>query len=624
MHVPAADKVANRLINEKSPYLLQHAYNPVDWHPWSDEAFVKAKTEDKPIFLSIGYSTCHWCHVMAHESFEDEEVAARLNRGFVAVKVDREERPDIDGVYMRACQAMTGGGGWPTSVFLTADGTPFFAGTYYPKDAFLQLLDAVEAAWKRDRRALLRSGENLATALASMDGRAEAAEHAPIAEAVSAFRASFDAQYGGFGGAPKFPTPHNLMLLLRTAPELAEKTLEGMYRGGMFDHIGGGFARYSTDRRWLVPHFEKMLYDNALLAMAYLLAFEQTGKPLYSKVAQRIFEYLEREMRAPSGGFFSAQDADSEGEEGKFYVFTPGEVAEALGEDAPLFCRRYGITREGNFEGKNIPNLLAAEADDDEIDALLARMYEYRKSRVAPHTDTKQLTVWNALTAAAYAMAARILDDDRYRGTAKELIDFMERTLTDGDAVFVGITDGKRAGAGFLDDYAFFIFALLQTHQATMERRYLDRAAALALRVCALFGDGEGGFFFSGTENEALFVRPKESWDGALPSGNSVMAYNLSRLALLTDDERFASLSAAQNRFMNGEAAAQPRGYGFYLWSALPVKKIVCVPDVPKGLRIRSDWAFLIGDGTQYPVLGGETTYYVCEEGTCRPPVNEL
>lgn len=617
-------KTPNRLNTEKSPYLLQHAYNPVQWYPWGDEAFAKAKAEDKPIFLSIGYSTCHWCHVMAHESFEDEEVAARLNLGFVAVKVDREERPDIDGVYMRACQAMTGGGGWPTSVFLLADGTPFFAGTYYPKDAFLQLLEAVEAAWKRDRGALLRSGEGLAAALASLDTRGKAVEHAPIDKAVSAFRASFDAQYGGFGGAPKFPTPHNLMLLLRTAPELAEKTLEGMYRGGMFDHIGGGFARYSTDRRWLVPHFEKMLYDNALLAMAYLLAFEQTGKPLYAKVARRIFGYLEREMRAPDGGFFSAQDADSEGEEGKFYVFTPDEVAEALGKDTPRFCRRYGITKEGNFEGASIPNLLADGADDDETDALLARMYDFRKKRVAPHTDTKQLTAWNALTAAAYAMAARILDDERYRKTAKELIAFIERTLTDGDALFVGITDGKRAGAGFLDDYAFFIFALLQTHQATMERRYLDRAVTLALRACALFGDDGDGFFFSGTENEALFVRPKESWDGALPSGNSVMAYNLSRLALLTDDEHFASLSVAQNRFMNGEAATQPRGYGFYLWSALPVKKIVCVSAVPEGLRIRSDWAFLIGDGAQYPVVNGKTTYYVCEEGTCRPPVNEL
>ena len=563
--MPATDKVANRLINEKSPYLLQHAYNPVDWFPWNDEAFFKAKAEDKPIFLSIGYSTCHWCHVMAHESFEDEEVAARLNRSFVSIKVDREERPDVDGVYMRACQAMTGGGGWPTSVFLLADGTPFFAGTYYPKDAFLQLLEAVEAAWKRDRGALLR-----------------------------------------------------------TAPELAEKTLEGMYRGGMFDHIGGGFARYSTDRRWLVPHFEKMLYDNALLAMAYLLAFEQTGKPLYAKVARRIFDYLEREMRAPDGGFFSAQDADSEGEEGKFYVFTPDEVAEALGEDAARFCRRYGITKEGNFEGASIPNLLAGGADDDETDKLLTHMYDFRKKRVAPHTDTKQLTAWNALAVAACAMAARILDDDHYRKTAKELVDFIERTLTEGDAVFVGITDGKRAGAGFLDDYAFFIFALLQTHQATMERHYLDRAAALALRACALFGDDGDGFFFSGTENEALFVRPKESWDGALPSGNSVMAYNLSRLALLTDDERFASLSASQNRFMNGEAEAQPRGYGFYLWSALPVKKIVCVPDAPEGLHIRSDWAFLIGDGAQYPVVNGKTTYYVCEEGACRPPVNEL
>ena len=622
-------QASNRLINETSPYLLQHAHNPVDWRPWGEEAFAKAKAEDKPVFLSIGYSTCHWCHVMAHESFEDTDVAQCLNRSFISIKVDREERPDIDGVYMRACQTMTGSGGWPTSIFMSADGKPFFAGTYFPKEAFLSLLDAIARAWQGDRGSLLESGERLAGILAQNARNEAARDDAPIARTVETFRRTFDLEYGGFGGAPKFPSPHNLMFLLNTAPELAEKTLLQMFRGGIFDHIGGGFSRYSTDRYWLVPHFEKMLYDNALLAMAYLMAYETTGKALYRSVAERVFGYLEREMRAPDGGLFSAQDADSEGTEGKYYVFTPQELEELLGEaDGKRFCLRYGITPVGNFEGKSIPNLLRAPEQDDAVDAFLPKVYEYRRRRIAPHTDKKELTAWNALAAAAYAMAARILKHEAYLNRAREIVDWIERELTEGNTVFAGVTDGKRSGPGFLDDYAFSVFALIQMHQATLEDRYLSRAAELTERAGELFWDEkDGGFFFSGVENETLIARPKESWDSAMPSGNSVMAYNLSRLALLTEEERFTERAQQQRRYMNGEASDYPVGYSFFLYAALPVKKVVCVPQNTQDLRalhIRSNWALRVTEDPAYPIVSGKTTYYICENGTCLPPVNKI
>jgi uncharacterized protein YyaL (SSP411 family) len=622
------EREPNRLVHEKSPYLLQHAYNPVDWFPWGDEAFEKAKQEDKPVFLSVGYSTCHWCHVMAHESFEDPDAAALLNRYFVPVKVDREERPDIDGVYMRACQAMTGGGGWPLSVFLTTDGKPFFAGTYYPRETFMNLIGTIGQAWGRDREALLHNGEQIAQAIGRMEKRRGAAAGAPVEEAVASFRANFDRDYGGFGGAPKFPSPHNLMFLLRTAPELAEKTLLQMFRGGIFDHIGGGFSRYSTDRYWLVPHFEKMLYDNALLAMAYLTAYEETGKELYRTVAQKVFSYMERELAHPGGGFYSAQDADSEGVEGKYYLLTKDELLALLGrEDGERFCRHFGITERGNYEGKSIPNLLGSEEPDDAAEALVPKVYEYRRARVALRTDKKLLTAWNALAAAAYATGARVLKDAGILDKARETLAFLERELTDGDTVFAGVTEGERSGPGFLDDYAFLIFALLQMHQASLEDAFLTRAASLAAKAVSAFWDGEhGGFFFSGAHNEKLIARPKESYDGAMPSGNSVMAYNLSRLAPLTGEERFYRWASEQRAFMNGEAAAYPSGFGFYLYAALPTRDIVCAlrdREDLKSFAIRSDWIFRLENSPIYPMVNDRTTFYVCEDGTCRPPTNE-
>ncbi len=397
----------------------------------------------------------------------------------------------------------------------------------------------------------------------------------------------------------------------------------------MFDHIGGGFSRYSTDRRWLIPHFEKMLYDNALLAMAYLTGYEMTGKELYRTVAERIFDWLEHEMAAPDGGFFAAQDADSEGVEGKFYVFTPDELKLLLGEAEGIeFNRRYGITPEGNFEGKSVPNLLNSSIYPDKADGLLQEVYKYRKKRPAPRTDHKILTAWNALTAAAYAMASRLLKSEDYKKTAQKTLDFIEHTLSENGTLFSGVTDGRRIGPGFLDDYAFLIFALLQMHQATLNDHYLDRAAELADHTWRLFWDeNSSGFFFSGSHNEALFARPKETWDGALPSGNSVMAYNLSRLALLTEDDKTAERAEKQNRFMSGEAASYPMGNAFYLWSLLPVKKVVCRLKTPvelAELHIPSDWAFRLTTDSDYPAVDGKTTYYVCENRSCQPPTTEF
>ncbi len=619
----------NRLIKETSPYLLAHAHNPVDWLPWGEEAFEKARTEDKPVFLSIGYSTCHWCHVMAHECFEDDDVAQVLNAHFVCIKVDREERPDIDAVYMRACEAMTGNGGWPLSVFMGADAKPFYAGTYFPKFMFLRVLKALQEAWQGNRSSLQRNAARL-TELIDIDTRdKEPRESAPIREAVEQYRSRFDAQYGGFGEAPKFPSPHNLMFLLHTAPDIAEKTLDCMYRGGIFDHVGGGFCRYSTDRFWLVPHFEKMLYDNALLAMTYAMAFEQTDKPLYRSVTRRVLQYIDRELRAPDGGYYSAQDADSEGAEGQFYLFTQDEIKATLGEyEGTRFCERYDIQPEGNFEGANIPNLIRSGDSSSDVDEWIPKIYDYRNRRVKPLTDNKKLTAWNALVAAAYAMAARIFKEDLYADIAKDTLAYIERVLTQDNAVFAGTAAGKRAGAGFLNDYACTIFALIQAYEATFEERFLARAKALTLETCRLFHDEtNGGFLFSGEPNEKLIARTKETYDGAMPSGNSLMAYNLTRLSLLFDDEDLYETARKQAGFMNAQAVHYPMGYGFYLYSALPVKKIACATNDPKSLRlfgIRSDWAFRLVSDAKYPIVHGETTFYVCEDGVCRPPVHAL
>lgn len=622
-------KEANRLIHEKSPYLLQHAYNPVDWYPWGKEAFDQAKQENKPVFLSIGYSTCHWCHVMEAESFEDTAVAEQLNQSFVSIKVDREERPDIDHIYMRVCQAFTGGGGWPTSIFMTADQKPFFAGTYFPKENFLNLLHAIKTKWAEDPSSLLRQGDQLTEELLKSAPEAQASGSVPIKAAVSLLRQTFDAEFGGFGRAPKFPTPHLLYFSLYTQPDMAEKTLLQMYQGGIFDQIGYGFSRYSTDRFWLVPHFEKMLYDNALLTTAYLMAYEVTGKTPFRTAAEQILLYLDRELAAPEGGFYSAQDADSDGIEGSYYVFSPEELIRLLGEaDGRRFNDYFGISQKGNYEGKNIPNLLHSPAPDPYVDQLLPTVYEYRRARTPLRTDRKILTAWNALTLAAYANAYRILKTDEFLHTARKTFDFIERSLTDGDTVYAGITDGVRSGVGFLDDYAFYIYALVCLHQATQDSKYQDRAyALLGKAISEYFDDQSGGFFFSGKDNESLIFNPKETYDGAIPSGNSVMAYNLTRLYALTNDDALFTVLRKHTAFMNAASADFPSGNGFYLYSMLPTKEIVCVlkdsSDLSK-IQIQSDWIVRVTQDPSYPILHDKTTFYVCSDGTCRAPTNEL
>jgi len=619
----------NRLINEKSPYLLQHAYNPVEWYPWGEEAFEKAERENKPVFLSIGYSTCHWCHVMAKESFEDPSVAEVLNQSFVSIKVDREERPDVDSIYMRVCQAFTGGGGWPTSIFMNADQKPFFAGTYFPKVYFLDLLKAISEKWAEDQSALLNQGESITEALDHSAHFSQTPQAVPIHAAVSELKQTFDKEFGGFGQEPKFPTPHILYLLLKTEPDMAEKTLIQMYKGGIFDHIGFGFSRYSTDRFWLVPHFEKMLYDNALLATAYLMAFELTGKEIYRSVAEKTLLYVKRDLGSPDRGFFSAQDADSDGEEGKYYLLKPEELTALLGEtNGRRFNVYFGITQNGNFEGRNIPNLINNGKVDSSMDEFLPTVYEYRKSRTSLRTDHKILTSWNALALAAYANAYRILGTQAHLDIALKTVGFMERELTDGDIVFSGVTSGVRGNVGLLDDYAFYIYALICLHQATQDPVFLTRAQSLQSKaISEYFDQDDGGFFFSGKSNEKLIFNPKETYDGAMPSGNSVMVYNLTRLYALTNADAFYTVLKKQEAFMNAASAGYPPGNSFYLYSMLPTTEIVCVLKEPSDLnkiKIKSDWIFKVTKDSSYSLLNGETTYYVCGDGACLPPSNKL
>ena len=563
----------NRLIFEKSPYLLQHATNPVDWYPWSDEAFAKAKKEDKPIFLSIGYSTCHWCHVMERESFEDPEVARVMNETFVSIKVDREERPDIDNVYMSVCQMMTGSGGWPLTIIMTPDKKPFFAGTYLPRESrygrigMLELIARVHDLWQNKRQELLQSAEQISSTLQQVTNNSSQAElDASVAEqAYQQLAQRFDAKQGGFSDAPKFPSPHNLLFLLRywkrsgnpKALAMVEKTLTQMRLGGIYDHIGFGFHRYSTDAQWLLPHFEKMLYDQAMLAMAYLEAFQATGNKLFEQTAREIFTYVLRDMTSPEGGFYSAEDADSEGQEGKFYLWSTEEIREILGkEDAQLFIRIYNLQPAGNFlqqashqrTGENIPHLrkppgeLAAELAMSEtelahrLQEIRSRLFAVREKRVHPHKDDKILTDWNGLMIAALALGARILDDDRYEQAAVRASEFILNKMRTRDGRLLHrYRDGQAALAAYVDDYAFFTWALIELYETTFDPHYLRTALSLSTDMIDHFWDDRnGGFFFTADDGEGLLVRQKEIYDGAIPSGNSVAAYNLVRLAWMT------------------------------------------------------------------------------------------
>ncbi len=642
--------MSNHLRNETSPYLLQHAENPVEWYPWGEEAFMKARDEDKPIFLSIGYSTCHWCHVMAHESFEDAETAALLNRGFVSIKVDREERPDIDNVYMAACQAMTGSGGWPLSVFLTPEKKPFYVGTYFPKTAqygmpsFSNLLHAILEAWAHERENLIRSADTLTTVLATQQNRTFLSEKEnPIERGLSALVNSFDRVNGGFGRAPKFPAPQNFLFLLQRyekygdahALHMATFTLERMYAGGMFDHIGGGFCRYSTDRRFLVPHFEKMLYDNALLILTYAKAYELTDDRFYLDVAERTAAYLLREMRSNNGGFYSAQDADSEGQEGLYYVFTPEETVAVLGKEAgDAFNACFDITNEGNFEGKSIPNLLEHPREPERFEAEKQALLAYRKARAHLMTDDKALTFWNALAITAFCALYRVSGKDDYLNTALSTDAFLEVHAIRGENLFTSVKDGKTGSHAFLDDRAGLALAKLALYDATLDRTFLDAAAKQAeIAVKEFFDSDIGGFFFTGTGNETLLFRSKETADNALPSGNSIMSYVLLRLSVLAPDALSGGIMKKQFAYMKSQAALQPVAHTAFLTALSdqeqPPAKIVAVgaqdkETIPLLAPLGANVLLLEEQTAEYPLQNNRQTYYICRGVTCLPPTNEL
>jgi uncharacterized protein YyaL (SSP411 family) len=573
--------LSNHLITEKSPYLLLHAEHPVDWYPWSEEALSMAREENKPLFLSIGYSSCHWCHVIAKESFEDTEIAEILNRAFVAIKVDKEEQPDIDAVYMEACQYLTGSGGWPLTILATPEGKPFYAATYLPKDSMLYLLQTAETAWLESENTLRENADRITEGLKSVEP--EVTPKTPSREllnkAYQQYETAFDSVWGGFGPPPKFPTPHNLLFLLQYyrstgeshALEMVEHTLEQMYRGGIFDHIGGGFCRYATDRNWLVPHFEKMLYDNALLIAAYAEVYATTGRELYRTVAERTVDYVLAEMTGDEGEFFGSQDADSEGVEGKFYTLTPDELDDLLGSnDSTRFCQWYGITKGGNFEGKSIPNLIRNDRYENPpafMWDLQHRVAGYRRSRTVLRRDDKVLTAWNGMMIWALAKAAEIFDRDDYLTAALKASHFIRDHLTDKDhQLSVRWREGETKHRGLIDDYAFYTLALLELYHAGAGDDYLIQAQTITDQMLNRFFDAEqGGFYLYSSDATPLIDRPKTVYDGATPSGNAVALHVLTQLTALTDQKRYADCLQKQRMFLAGAAEQYPIGHAFSL-----------------------------------------------------------
>ena len=649
----------NHLADTHSPYLLQHQNNPVDWYPWGEEAFERAAREDKPIFLSIGYSTCHWCHVMAHESFEDEAVAALLNRDFISIKVDREERPDVDAVYMLACQALTGSGGWPLTIFLTPDKKPFQAATYLPKYStygragLMDTLRYLSDAWKGDRSRLLRNGEQLAQAI----GRAASPKPGtPSAElpkkAYEEFARMFDRAWGGFGPAPKFPSAHNLLFLMEYAERSGDQhamdyvcaTLDAMACGGMHDHIGGGFARYSTDARWLKPHFEKMLYDNALLLFAYTEAYQRTGTERYADIAHRTADYVLRELTAPDGCFYSAQDADSDREEGKFYLFSERELIDTLGQaDTSAFLRTYKLT-------SGIVNRIGASgAPWDREDSRLETLRQYRLERTQLHRDDKILTAWNGWMIAALARAGLALHEPAYLRTAKNAEAFLRASLTAEDGrLYLCWHDGVHSVPGQLDDYAAYTLALLELYRDTLEVAYLEHAIRLSDRMTKLFTDEKGGYFRTAIDAEALIARPKEFFDGAMPSGNCAAAMALQQLADLTGERRWLEAAAEQHAFIAGRAETYASGTAFGLLAMLravyPHQELVCcgaggrdkllsylaqhpanqLSVLCKTEKNADSLARLVPFTADYPIPETGETWYLCENGICSLPVDRF
>ena len=665
----------NRLIHESSPYLRQHAHNPVDWFPWGAEAFERANREQKPILLSVGYSACHWCHVMERESFENPRIAGLMNAHFVNIKVDREERPDVDHIYMNAVQMLTGRGGWPMTVFLTPDGKPFYGGTYFPPEdrhgmpGFARLLVAIAQAYRDKGDDVQRTVDQLMQRLAQLESP-QAAEALPggeaVGEAATQLARAHDDQYGGIGHAPKFPNTAVLDLFLRAAHqrgetryrEMALFTLRRMAQGGIYDQLGGGFHRYSVDERWLVPHFEKMLYDNAQLVPLYLSAYQVTGDEFFAGVARDTLNYVVREMRDPSGGFYSTQDADSEGEEGKFFLWDEREVIELLGDElGALACRYWDVTEIGNFEGHNILHVtleveqLAKLFRRDvatvrtQLAEARARLFAAREQRIKPGLDNKVLTAWNGLMISAFAQTAALFGDDAYRRVACDGVAFVERELQRGDRLLTSWMDGVAKLNGYLDDYAFFTAALLDVFEAVQERRYLESAQRLLEATIEHFWDAAGGgFFFTSDDHETLIVRSKPAFDGSIPSGNSVATMNLLRLYHYTGNADYLQRAEATLRLFAAPMHSQPFGFA-NLFAALDFfasgpREIAVVgdPQSPATLelleRIRRTYVpnrtLMVLDpldpSPRPPLLegkeqmDGQPTVYVCHRMTCSLP----
>jgi uncharacterized protein YyaL (SSP411 family) len=679
----------NRLINEKSPYLLQHADNPVNWYPWGDEAFEKAKREDRPIFLSIGYSTCHWCHVMEHESFEDEQVAKLLNETFVCIKVDREERPDVDDVYMTVCQMITGSGGWPLTIFMTPDKIPFFAGTYMPKEnrfgrpGLMEIVPRVREMWNEQRDQLIASANKIGEALTQVSDSVSTSDlrKEVLEEAYGQFQRNYDPRFGGFGRAPKFPSAHNLMFLLRYwkrtdekhALEMVETTLQKMRQGGIFDQIGFGFHRYSTDQEWLVPHFEKMLYDQAILAMAYTEGFQATGNESYKTTAQEIFTYVLRDMTDEKGGFYSAEDADSEGEEGKFYVWTESEIREILGNDeADLFSKAYNVEPDGNFRdeatqkgtGTNIlhfANSLNEIAQElglgpsqlkIKLESIRKKLFEVREKRIHPLKDDKILADWNGLMIAALAKAGRAFNEGAYTKAAQKSAAFILNEMRDKNGrLFHRYRQGEAGIPSYLDDHAFFIWGLLELYETTFKTDYLKTAIELNEIVGKHFWDEKNkGFYFTADDGEKLPVRKKEIYDGAMPSGNSVMMLNLVRLARVTGNEEFENRANQIGRTFSTQITQNSNAHTMLLsafdFAVGPSFEVAVVGDPAKAdtremlaalnkkfipnmitLLVAEDGS-AISDIAQFTEdfasIEGKATAYVCSNFQCELPTTDV
>jgi uncharacterized protein YyaL (SSP411 family) len=661
-------RYTNRLIHETSPYLLQHAHNPVDWYAWGTEALERAQSEDKPILLSIGYSACHWCHVMEHESFENEKIALAMNENFINIKVDREERPDLDQIYMGAVQAMTGSGGWPLTVFLLPTGEPFFGGTYFPSEdrygrpGFPKVLAIVLDAYRNKRDEINENARYLAGHIArsaQVEASADLPDISLLEQAFRTLGSRFDSREGGFGGAPKFPPSMNIDFLLRycyrthdeLALHMAMFTLDKMAGGGMYDQVGGGFHRYSTDEHWLVPHFEKMLYDNALLARVYLDAFRATKKPLYRRISEQTLDYVVREMRDPSGGFYSAQDADSEGIEGKYYVWSLEEFRSIVGPDSDLLGHYWDVTAQGNWEHQNILNVdrptelfskveeMPLQDLESRIQSARAKLYSVREQRVKPGRDEKILTDWNGLMLRAYAEAAFALDRDDYGRVAVENAEFLLRTMWNGERLLHNFKDGRARFNGYLDDYANLADGLLALYQLTFDYRWLDQAVRIVDCMLESFWDtSNGGFYFTASNHEPLISRTKDFFDNATPSGNSVAADVLARLASLLDRtdyrQKATQLFSATLKLIK----QYPSGFGRMLaamdFHIGPSREIAIVGDVKAFLpvlRNRYQPRTVCAAGSdlripllkERPMLDGKPTAYVCENYACQQPATD-